>query len=44
MLVGVKMSDVDAGTLELLHLGDSFAFDIVFADGAAQESLNEVDK
>jgi len=30
--------------LELLPLGDGFAFDIVFADGAAQESLNEVDE
>src|SRR5712691_5779227 len=38
------MGDVDAGTLKLLHLGDSFAFDIVFTDGAAQESLNEVDE
>ncbi len=44
MLVGVKMGDVDAGTLELLDLGDGLAFDIVCTDGAAQESLNEVDE
>ena len=44
VLVGVKMGDVDAGTLKLLHLGDGLAFYIVFADGAAQESLNEIDE
>src|SRR5437899_3224204 len=38
------MGDVDAGTLELLHLGYGFAFDVVFTDCAAQEGLNEIDE
>ncbi len=44
VFVGVEMGDVDAGTLELLHLGGGFAFDVVFADSAAQERLDEVDE
>src|SRR5258708_27474745 len=44
VFVVVEMGDGDAGALELLHLGHGFAFDIVFADGAAQESLKEVDE
>jgi hypothetical protein len=44
VLVGVEVRDVDARALELLHLGDGLAFDIVFADGAAEEGLNEVEK
>jgi hypothetical protein len=35
MFVGVDMGDVYAGALELLNLGDGFAFDIAFTDGAA---------
>ena len=44
VLVGVDVGDVDAGALELLDLGEGFALDVVFADGAAEESLNEVDE
>ena len=44
VLVSVDVGDADAGTLELLHLGDGFAFDVLFADCAAQESLDEVDE
>jgi hypothetical protein len=44
VLVGVEMGDVDAGALELLNLSDGFAFDIVFADGAAEKGLDEVDE
>ncbi len=43
VFVGVDVGDVDAGVLELLDLGECFAFDVVFADLAAQEGVNEVD-
>ena len=42
MFMGVDVRDGDAGALEFLHLGSGLAFDVVFADGAAQQSLNEV--
>jgi hypothetical protein len=42
VFVGIDVSDGDASTLEFLHLGGGLAFDIVFADGASQQSLNEV--
>ena len=44
VFVGVEVGDGDAGALELLHLGEGLALDVVFADGAAQERLNEVDE
>jgi len=42
MFVGVDVSDVYAGALELLNLSESFAFDVIFTDGAAEESLNKI--
>ncbi len=42
VFVGVDVGDGDAGALEFLHLGGGLALDVVFADGAAQQSLNEV--
>ena len=44
MFVGVEVGDVDAGALEFLDLGEGFAFDVFFADDAAEESLEEVDE
>ncbi len=36
VLVGVEVSDIDAGTLELLDLGDCLALDVVLANLAAE--------
>jgi hypothetical protein len=44
VFVGVEVSDFDARELKLLDLGAGFAFNIVFANFAAQESLNEIDQ
>ncbi len=44
MFVGVEMGDVDACVLQLLDLGEGFAFEVVFANGSAKESLYEVEK
>ncbi len=44
VFVGVEMGDADAGALQLLDLGEGFALDLVFADGAAQERLHEVER
>ena len=43
VLVGVEVGDVDARALELLHLGEGLALDIVLADGATKEGLDEID-
>jgi hypothetical protein len=42
VLMGIDVGDSDAGALEFLHLGGRLAFDVVFANGATQQSLNEV--
>ena len=44
MFVGVQMGDVDSGALEFLDLGEGFAGDVLFADVAAEEGLEEVDE
>ena len=44
VFVRVDVGDVDAGALELLYLGEGFALDVVFADLAAKERLDEVDE
>ena len=44
MFVGVNVSDVDSGALELLNLGECFALDIVFADGSTEKGLDEVEE
>src|SRR5271170_7246423 len=44
VFVGVEVGDVDAGTLELLYLGEGFTSDVLFADPATQEGLNEIDE
>ena len=42
VFVGVDVGDVDAGALEFLDLGEGFALDVIFADAAAEERLDEV--
>ena len=44
VFVGVEVGDVDAGALEFLDLGEGFALDVLFADVAAKEGLEEVDE
>ena len=44
VFMSVQVSDLDAGELKLLDLGAGFAFNVVFANFAAQESLNEIDE
>lgn len=44
VFVGVEMSDFDACEIEFPDLGCGLAFDIVFANLAAQEGLDEVDE
>lgn len=44
VFMGVEVGDVDAGALKFLHLSDGLALDIVFADGSAQQRLDEVDE
>ncbi len=44
VFVGVEVGDADAGALQLLDLGEGFALDLVFADRAAEERLDEVEQ
>ena len=44
VFVGVEVGDVDAGTLEFLDLGESFALDVIFIDVVAEECLSEVEE
>jgi hypothetical protein len=44
VFVGVDVSDADSGLLEFLNLSESLAFDLLLADFAAQECLEEVDE
>lgn len=44
VLVGIEMRNGDTGALQLLNLGECFAFNLVFADNATQESLYEVEE
>ncbi len=44
VFVGVEVGDVDAGALELLHLGEAFADDVVGVDRAAEQGLEEVEQ
>lgn len=44
VFVGVHVGDGDAGLLEFADLGEGFALNVVFADAAAEESVEEVDE
>jgi hypothetical protein len=44
VFVGVEVGDADAGSLEVLDLGEGFALDVVFADDAAEERLDKVEE
>ena len=44
VFVGVEVSDADAGALQPLDLGEDFALNLIFTDGAAQQRLHEVDQ
>ena len=44
VFVGVDVSDSDACVLQFTDLGVSFALDLLFADAATQECLDEVEQ
>src|ERR1035441_688391 len=44
VLVGIEVGNGNAGALQLLYLGESFAGDLVLLNAAAEERLQEVEK